>query len=289
MFPTTVAQLTGVPADLNLTSAQQTRITTATQQLQSQFQPRYARIASLPVSEQDTARTALNQQYLAAWLNAAKSVFTPDQLTRYQQLQLQFGGFGSLSDPVAAAALSLSTAQQAQVKQDLTWSAQQRAAIQQAALTNQAQALQMWNAYNTAAQTRLNQLLTPTQQQSWAELTGTPFAFQPMFPTPGTSTTTPGGTGTMTGPGGVPVAPRGTLPMGPGIPPQIQPGAPGPTTGGPAQPGGPTTGGPAQPGGPTTGGTVPGATPRVPGTTNPGTPTNPGGTGTNRGGGPGGR
>jgi hypothetical protein len=68
------------------------------------------------------------------------------------------------------------------LRADVTWSDQQLAAIREAALTNEARALQMFNTFNAAAQERWNQLLSAEQQRAWAQLTGDPFAFPPPFP-----------------------------------------------------------------------------------------------------------
>jgi hypothetical protein len=266
MFPSLAIQANGVPKALDLTDRQQAQLNTMTQQLQTRFQAQYDRLARLPAADQAQRLDQLNREFSTAWLDGARGVFNPNQLTRYQQLQLQYGGFASLTDPVAQKALNLTDAQMAQLRQDLTWSQQQQAAIRQQALTDQARAVQMFNTFNTDAQTRMNQLLNANQQQAWTQLTGTPFAFQPTFPTAPTGTTTPSGTigvpPTVTGPGGTPVrtGPTGT-PAGTAPAPAPRPGAPGPTTGGTMPPGGPTTGGAMPPGGPTTGGTAPGGGP----------------------------
>ena len=305
IFPTQVIDVPGVPAAINLSDRQQTQLNTLTQQPRSQFQPQFDRLSGLPADQQAAQRDALNREYTAAWLNAARNVFTADQLSRFQQLQFQFGGLNSLNDPVAQKALNLTDAQVAQLKQDIAWAAQQQAAIQQAAQTNQARALELSNAFNTASQTRLNQLLTPTQQQQFAQLTGTPFRFPPVFPAATTTSGISGATIGTTGTTGTTAAPGNTIPgrTGPGGAPIPSPvtggttgtagttgsppviilpgrtgpgGAPipsGPTTGGTAPAGGPTTGGTAPPGGPTTGGTAPAGGPTTGGTRPGGGPT----------------
>jgi len=260
-FPPLVFQQTGVPKDLGVNSRQQTQIDTMTQQLQAKFQAQYDRLNGLPATERADRLTQLNRDYAAAWLDGARGIFNEQQLTRYQQLQLQYGGFAALMDPVSQKALGLTDAQMKQLRQDIAWSTEQQAAIQQAAQADQARALQLFNTYNTTAQTRFNQLLNMNQQQMWSQMIGSPFAFQPSFaPPPGTTGTT------VTGPGGTPIAPGNTGPgttgpgtTGPSTAPR--PGAPGPTTGGTMPPGGPTTGGTMPPGGPTTGGTAPGKGP----------------------------
>ena len=273
-FPTLAFQSSGVPSALGLTDRQRTQIDTFTQQLQAQFQSQYDRLAGLRAAEQAAAREQLNREYLAAWLNAARDVFDDTQLARYQQLQLQFGGLDGLTDPVAQRALNLTDEQVAQLREQMAWS---------------------------------------QQQQSWAQLTGDPFTFQPVFPAatgaavigPGGVPFTPGVTGTtVTGPNGAPLTPGATGTTGPRVtgpngapisgpaagPTQltpIAPGTPGPTTGGAAPgPVGPTTGGAATAPGPTTGGTRPAPGPTTGGTRPAGGPTTggtaPGGPGNPR-------
>src|SRR4051794_38186708 len=148
VFPTQTFQVAGVPAALNLTDRQRTQLDTATQQVQSRFQPQFDRVTALPAADRQAQLDQLNREYTAAWLDAARGVFTADQLARYQQLRLQSGGFAALNDPVAQGALHLTDAQLAQLRQDIAWSAQQQAAIQQAAQTDQARALELSNAFN---------------------------------------------------------------------------------------------------------------------------------------------
>lgn len=236
-FPTQVFQQVGVPKDMGVNSKQQTQLDTMTQQLQAKFQSQYDKLKGLPAADQADRLAQLNREYTAAWLNGANGIFNEQQLTRYQQLQLQYGGFASLMDPVPQKALSLTDAQLKQLRQDIAWSKEQQAAIQQQALIDQAKALQAFNDYNTAAQARFNELLNLNQRQMWSQMIGNPFAFQPSFaPPPGTPGTT------VTGPGGAPIGPGTST-----VPKLGTPGAPGP--------GGPTTGGTAPGKGP--GGTPP--------------------------------
>ena len=163
-----------------------------TERLQTTYRQQFERLAGLPEQERADRAMLLNREYTNAWITGATDVLSPQQLTRYQQLQTQFGGFVSLTDPVVQKALSLTDAQIARLGEQVTWSDQQIAAIQQQAATDQARALQMFNAFNEAAQQRFNRLLTLEQQRAWAQLTGDPFVFPPPFPMPPPATT--GGT-----------------------------------------------------------------------------------------------
>jgi hypothetical protein len=181
-----------VSKSIDLNDRQVTQLNTMTERLQTRYRVQFDRLASLPERERADRTLQLNQDYTNAWLNAAKDVLNDRQLTRYQQLQTQFGGFASLRDPVVQRALNLTDAQMTRLREDVTWSDQQVAAIRQQALTDQARAVQMFNAFNVTSQERLNQLLTLEQQRAWAQLTGDPFPFPPPFPvTPPTTGGTP--------------------------------------------------------------------------------------------------
>jgi hypothetical protein len=171
-----------VSKSVNLTDRQIAQLNTMTQQLQSRFQVQFEKLASLPAQQRADRMLELNREYTNAWINGAREFLNGTQLTRYQQLQVQFGGFGSLTDPVLQKALNFTDAQMTKLRADVTWSDQQLAAIRQQALTDQARALQMFNTFNVAAQERWNQLLSAEQQRAWAQLTGDPFAFPPPFP-----------------------------------------------------------------------------------------------------------
>jgi DNA repair exonuclease SbcCD ATPase subunit len=195
-----VFQQTGVPKDMGISPRQQSQIDAMMQQLQAKYQAQYDRLNGLPAAERADRLAQLNREYSVAWLDGATRIFSGPQLTRYQQLQLQYGSFASLMDPVPQKALGLTDAQMNQLRQEVAWSTEQQAAIQKAAIADQARALQMFNDYNTAAQKRFDQLLNANQRQMWTQMIGSPFAFQPSFAPP-----TTGSGPTITGPGGKPI------------------------------------------------------------------------------------
>jgi hypothetical protein len=182
VFPTDLFRMNDVSKSISLTDRQVNQLNTMTQQLQSRFQVQFEKLASLPAQQRADRMLELNREYTNAWINGAREFLNGTQLTRYQQLQFQFGGFASLTDPILQKALNISDAQMTKLRADVTWSDQQLAAIREAALTNEARALQMFNTFNATAQERWNQLLSADQQRAWAQLTGDPFAFPPPFP-----------------------------------------------------------------------------------------------------------
>jgi len=185
VFPTDLFRMNDVSKTVSLTDRQVNQLNTMTQQLQSRFQTQFERLASLPAQQRTDRTLELNREYTNAWINGAREFLNGSQLTRYQQLQFQFGGFASLTDPVLQKALNITDAQLPKLRADVTWSDQKLAAIRETALTNQARALQMFNTFNAAAQERWGQLLSAEQQRAWAQLTGDPFAFPPPFPVAG--------------------------------------------------------------------------------------------------------
>ena len=182
VFPTDLFRMNDVSKSVNLTDRQVNQLNTMTQQLQGRFQAQFEKLASLPAQQRADRTLELNREYTNAWINSAREFLNGSQLTRYQQLQFQFGGFASLTDPVLQKALNVSDAQMAKLRADVAWSEQQLGVIRETALTNQARALQMFNTFNAAAQERWNQLLSAEQQRAWAQLTGDPFVFPPPFP-----------------------------------------------------------------------------------------------------------
>jgi hypothetical protein len=181
-FPTDLFRMNEVSKSIEMTDRQINQLNLMTEKLQTRYREQFERLASLPVQDQTDRRLLLSREYVNAWLSGATGVLNDRQLTRYQQLQTQFGGFVSLTDPVVQKALNLTDTQIAALQENVTWSNQQLAAIREQAAIDQARALQMFSAYNQASQERFNRLLTADQQRAWAQMTGEPFPFPAPFP-----------------------------------------------------------------------------------------------------------
>ncbi len=209
-FPVSLFRTQDVARSLSLTEAQVNELNASTEQLQTRFREQFDRLATLSDRERAERLLQLNREYNAAWLAEARDVFNARQLARYRQLQLQFGGLSSLTDPEVQRQLALTEAQIGRLPDSLNWRDVQMQAILRQAELDRARGLQLFNDFNQAQLDRLNQFLTAEQLRQWQQLTGDPFQFPPPVP---------------------------TAPGGPG----------GPTTGGAVPPGGPTTGGPVPP------------------------------------------
>jgi hypothetical protein len=186
-MPPPLFRMDDVSRALTLNDRQLTQLNTMTQRLQQQYQAQYDRISSLPVNQQSNRLMELNREYANTWLGGAKDFMNPNQLSRYQQLQIQYGGFSSFNDPAIQKGLNLTDAQLKQLNDALTWSNTQTQDIMKLAQTDPARARAAYVDFNSAYQQHLVDILTAAQQRQWSQMTGDPFPFPPPFGTGGTT------------------------------------------------------------------------------------------------------
>jgi hypothetical protein len=170
-----------VGKSLTLTPDQINRLNTLTDQIQAQYRQNYAGLSSLNEQQRLARQQELNREYYNAWNKGANDIFNDAQRTRYQQLNYQYGGFNSLDDPDVRKRLNLTPNQMDTLRDNAVWSNQQLQNINRLGATDAAKATQMYRDYWTQRQERLNKFLTPEQQRTWAQMTGEPYTFQPIF------------------------------------------------------------------------------------------------------------
>lgn len=168
---------------LTLNGGQVDQLNAMTQRLQNQFQPQFDRVNWLPADQQLAQQMVLNREFANAWLAGASKFMTSSQLSRYQQLQLQLGGFASFNDPAIQRGLNLSDRQIGQLNDALVNSNTQLQTILQQSQTNPGGARQAYADYEQAYETRLDSILTLQQQRLWSQMTGEPFPFPPLLGT----------------------------------------------------------------------------------------------------------
>ena len=199
-FPTPLFQQAEVARSLGLSDRQTADLSRVTQTLQTRFASDFQGITRLPAAEQVARRRELERQFQQDFLTGARDIFDARQLSRYQQLQFQFGGFSTLADPVVQRQLGLTNAQVRDLQASIDWSTGQLRDINSVSATDRERAVRQYGDFQRGFQDRFNRFLTPDQRRTWTTLVGDPFAFQPYFPTgiPGVSTpgttTTPGST-----------------------------------------------------------------------------------------------
>ncbi len=173
-----------VSRSMNLSPQQITQLNQLTDQTQAAYRDRYTQLNSLPEAERASRLQALNQQYQGDWMRGARTIFNENQLSRYQQLNYQYGGFGSLADPEVQKRLNLTEAQRNALRQNLEWSSQQLGNLNRLGVDDREKAAQAYRTYQEQHQQRFTQFLTPEQMRTWREMTGEPYSFPPTF-TPG--------------------------------------------------------------------------------------------------------
>jgi hypothetical protein len=120
-------------------------------------------------------QNAFNQKMSQA---AQTSIIDPTQLARYNQLALQFQGYGAFNDPQVQQKLALTDQQRQQLNQFAEQYNQQLNALQQKAQANPQATNQQFNQFRQQSMQNINSVLTPQQQQTWLQMTGQPYNFQ---------------------------------------------------------------------------------------------------------------
>jgi len=180
-YPTPLYRMNDVSKSLNLTPEQITNLNKLTDATQTRYRDDYTKLGTLNDADRFTRMQELNQKYYADWNKGAQDVFNDTQRTRYQQLNYQYGGFGTLYDPNVQKQLNLTADQQKALRDQWDWSNQQLADINRVGTTDATKGAQMYRDYWTARQERMNKYLTPEQQKAWAKMAGDPYTFQPTF------------------------------------------------------------------------------------------------------------
>jgi hypothetical protein len=108
---------------------------------------------------------------------AQTSITDPTQLSRYNQLALQFQGFDAFNSAQVQQKLNLNDQQRQRLQQLAQQYNQQLNNLQQNARTNPTATDQQFNQLRQQAMQGMNTVLTPQQQQTWQQMTGQPYNF----------------------------------------------------------------------------------------------------------------
>jgi hypothetical protein len=170
----------GLQQQLNLTPQQ-------TQQLNQTYMDHYNKyqqqISSLPNTLNAQERQQRMNQYRQDFYNnyntSTASMFTsPDQRSRYNQLYLQYRGYGAFEDPSVQQKLNLTDAQKQQIMQfEQNWNTQMDA-IRAQYKTDPNGARLAFDRLQQQNQQNINSTLTPGQMAQWRQIIGNPYSFQ---------------------------------------------------------------------------------------------------------------
>jgi hypothetical protein len=170
-----------VSKTLNLTPEQINRLNAATERLQTQYSRDFSQLNRLDEKQRLSRMQELMNSYNTDWDKAANGVFNRDQLSRYQQLQLQQGGFTTFMNPTVQQQLNLTDQEIRRLREEDQRSQQQLRDIEQRARVSPERAQAMYNQFLQDRNTRLGQILTPEQLKQWNMMIGPPFEFAPPF------------------------------------------------------------------------------------------------------------
>jgi hypothetical protein len=186
-FGVPLYQSADVRRSLNLTDAQIAQLSNSNPQLQQQLPNQLSRVASLPASERAAELQKLQAGGQQEFWRSATSVFTPEQVKRYRQLEFQYQGPGAFSNPEVRSRLNLST-DQAQRLQELH---EQNTHWMQMFLApggSGQDAATRYSDYRRQLSEKTNAILNPDQRRVWQEMTGDPYDFRvPATPPNGTA------------------------------------------------------------------------------------------------------
>jgi len=180
-YPTPLYRMQDVSKSLNLNDRQVNRLNEMTDKLQQTYRDTYAKLADVPERDRAGRLQEVNRQYASDWMRGARDVMEEKQLARYRQLELQYGGFGSLSDPDVQKRLNLTEEQRKNLRESIDWSTQQMTDINRQGADDRDRGVRLYRDYQKAYQDRFNKYLTPEQQRAWREMTGEAYEFQPTF------------------------------------------------------------------------------------------------------------
>jgi hypothetical protein len=180
-YPPSLYQAPDVAKSMRLTAEQVNKLNQITDLAQTRFRTNYDK---LTVEERVRQINELNREYNNDLLRGSRDVFNDDQLSRYRQLNLQYGGFTSLTDPEVEKRLRLSDQQRINMREYMEWSDKQLQDINKVGATDRDKAARLYRDYQKEYQDRFNKLLNRDQQKAWREMTGEPYNFAPAFVAP---------------------------------------------------------------------------------------------------------
>jgi hypothetical protein len=103
----------------------------------------------------------------------------PGQRKRFDQLHWQYRGYGAFSDPFVANQMKLTPAQREKLQSyQQDWYSQMNNLVPMYQ-KNPDQVVGQFNKIQAQTAAQINSVLTPAQQQTWQQMTGSPYTFSP--------------------------------------------------------------------------------------------------------------
>jgi hypothetical protein len=164
---------------LNLNDQQLGRLNQLNDQVRGRFRDQFGQLDRLNDAQRAARSLELTRTMNTEFLRSANDIFTPQQLNRFRQLQLQQQGLNAFGDPALVQRLNLTDIQQRDLRLLNERMNQELQNLSQGAQVNQEEALRRFEALRRQTLERTNGILNDQQQQMWREMTGEPFNFPP--------------------------------------------------------------------------------------------------------------
>jgi len=156
------------------------RMNTAYQKAYGTYQQEYNRLGNLSGQERQQRMSELQNNFWKNFSSSTGDIITdPQQRQRYNQLYLQYRGYGAFEDPMIAQKLNLTDEQRQKLRQfGNEWNTQM-GTLGQSYQTDREGASKRFQQMQSQTGERINSVLTPEQQRTWREMTGESYQFQP--------------------------------------------------------------------------------------------------------------
>lgn len=171
----------GIRKQLNLNDEQFNRLNKAYGEAWGGYQKGMKQLGTdLNDADRRQRTGALETNFYKSFSSGANDVFTdPAQRQRFNQLSLQYRGYGALSDPMVQEKLNLTSEQRQKLEQfNREWTTQMND-VNRAYQTDREDGTRRFTEMRKQMNERINSLLNPQQQQTWRQLTGDSYDFQP--------------------------------------------------------------------------------------------------------------
>jgi len=166
---------------LKLNDQQFNRLNKSYGEAYNTYQQKLGQLGKNLTDEQRTERMRnLEREFYNNFASSTNQVFTdPAQQQRYNQLYWQYMGYNAFQDPTIQQKLNLTQEQRQKLDQyNRDWATQMND-FNRTFQTDREGTVKRFNAARTQAMDRLNSVLTQQQQQTWRQMVGEPFNFQP--------------------------------------------------------------------------------------------------------------
>jgi len=168
-----------VRKQLNLNNDQYNGLNKSYEQYWSQYQKGLSGLGNM--DEQTRAQQAqeLRNNFNSQVMKSAQGVLTPEQVQRFNQLNLQSQGGNAFNDPTVQQKLNLTADQKAKLRALSQQQDQTMSNLQKQYGTDPQAARQQYDASRKQYNDSVNAILNQQQQQTWQQLTGQPYTFTP--------------------------------------------------------------------------------------------------------------